>query len=127
MKNKILFFLIIIFLFKCIYNGDPVSEMKADEEHESDCYLTQNPQSTSDCLNREVFEDDEICCLFEIENHKKESITLCSGLTEFQYNHIKLYVKEKMDELLYRDLHIHCKSFILKTNFLLLLFFYIYF
>lgn len=127
MKNKILFFLIIIFLFKCIYNGDPISEMKADEETESDCYLTQNPQSTSDCLNREVFEDDEICCLFEIENHKKESITLCSELTEFQYNHIKLYVKEKMDELLYRDLHIYCKSFILKTNFLLLLFFYIYF
>ena len=125
MKNKILFFLIIIFLFGYINNGDPVSEMKADEETESDCYLTQNPQSTSDCLNREVFEDDEICCLFEIENHKKESITLCSGLTEFQYNHIKLYVKEKMDELLYRDLHIHCKSFILKTNFLLLLFFYI--
>ena len=123
MKNKILFFLIIIFLFKCTYNGDPISEMKADEETESDCYLTQNPQSTSDCLNREVFEDDEICCLFEIENHKKESITLCSGLTEFQYNHIKLYVKEKMDELLYRDFHIYCDSFTLKISFLFLLFF----
>ena len=123
MKNKILFFLIIIFLFKCIYNGDPISEMKADAETESDCYLTQNPQSTSDCLNREVFEDDEICCLFEIENHKKETIRTCSGLTEFQYNHIKLYVKEKMDELLYRDFHIYCDSFTLKISFLFLLFF----
>ena len=123
MKNKILFFLIIIFLFKCIYNGDPISEMKADEETESDCYLTPNPQSTSDCLNREVNEDDERCCLFEIENHKKETIRTCSGLTEFQYNHIKLYVKEKMDELLYRDFHIHCDSFIIKISYLFLLFF----
>ena len=96
----------------------PVSELKADEETESDCYNTQNPQSKDDCLKREVAEGDEYCCLFEIETHKKKTEKRCSGLTEFQYNHIKLYVKEKMDELLYRNFHIHCNSLKL-TNSLL--------
>ena len=29
-------------------NGDPVSELKADEETESDCYMTANPQNKNE-------------------------------------------------------------------------------
>ena len=102
------FYFLIVFLFGFIYNGDPISELKADEETDSPCFNTPNPQSTEDCINREVAEDDEYCCFFEIENHKKQIEKKCAGLSEFQYKHIKLYVKEKMDELLYRDLNIYC-------------------
>ena len=129
MKFNILYFIIIFVSFKYILNGDPVSELKADEETESDCYMTANPQNKNDCLEREVAEGDSYCCLFEIETHKKKTEKRCSGLTEFQYNHIKLYVKEKMDELLYRNFHIHCNSLKLKYKllnifiFLLILFF----
>ncbi len=123
MEIKFIFILLLFVLFGHVYNGDPVSEMKADEESESECFNTPHPENTEDCINKEVHEDDKKCCLFEIENHKKETIRTCSGLTEFQYNHIKLYVKEKMDELLYRDFHIYCDSFTLKISFLFLLFF----
>ena len=116
MKFNFLYFIIIFVSFKFILNGDPVSELKADEETESDCYKTANPQSKNDCLEREVAEGDSYCCLFEIETHKKKTEKRCSGLTSFQYNHIKLYVKEKMDELLYRNFHIHCNSLKLKNK-----------
>ena len=124
MKFIFLICVIIFASFRYIMNGDPVSELKADEETESDCYNTQNPQSKDDCLKREVAEGDEYCCLFEIETHKKKTEKRCSGLTEFQYNHIKLYVKEKMDELLYRNFHIHCNSLKL-TNSLLIVFIFL--
>ena len=123
MDNKILFLLFLLFGY--IYNGDPIAELKADEETDSECINTQSPQQTSDCVDKGVSEDDEYCCFFEIENHKKEEIKLCAGLTEFQYDHIKLYVKEKMDELLYRDLNIHCDSSILKIIYYLFLYFLI--
>ena len=123
MEIKFLFFITFLFLFGFVINGDPVSEMKADEENESECFHTQHPEKTQDCISKQVHEDDDKCCLFEIENHKEEIIKVCSGLTAFQYDHIKLYVKEKMDELLYRDFHIHCDSFILKISYLFLLFF----
>jgi hypothetical protein len=114
MGHKILFLCLLFFLFEFIYNGDPVSELKANEETDSDCYKTINPQSENDCIEKESAEDDEYCCLFEIETHKKKKEKLCAGLTEFQYKHIKLYVKEKMDELLYRDLHIYCNFSMIK-------------
>ena len=116
MKNNFLFFFILFYLFELILNGDPVSELKADEETDSECYNTVDPQKVEDCTNRKVAEGDEYCCLFDIETHKKKNIKRCSGLTEFQYLHIKLYVKEKMDELLYRNFHIHCDSLILKSR-----------
>ena len=65
MKFNFLYFIIIFVSFKFILNGDPVSELKADEETESDCYKTANPQSKNDCLEREVAEGDSYCCLFE--------------------------------------------------------------
>ena len=73
--------------------------------------------------NKESAEEDEYCCFFEIETHKKVKVNKCAGLTKFQYDHIKLYVKEKMDELLFRDLHIHCNSSTIKIFYLFLLFF----
>ena len=118
MKFNFLYIIIIFVSFKFILNGERVSELKADEETESDCYLTANPQNKNDCLEREVAEGDSYCCLFEIETHKKKTEKRCSGLTDFQYHHIKLYVKEKMDELLYRNFHIYCKSLKLKNNLL---------
>ena len=120
MENKILFFISILLIFKYI-NNNGVAELKAEEETSSECYNTNSPKSEKDCIDREVDEGDEYCCLFEIETHKKQNIKRCSGLTEFQYNHIKLYVKEKMDELLYRDFHIHCDSFLIKFNFSIIL------
>jgi hypothetical protein len=122
MVYKILNLIIILFLFAFIINGDPVSELKADEENYSECFKTSNPKGKSDCLEKEVAEDDTYCCFFEIETHKKKKEQKCAGLTEFQYNHIKLYVKEKMDELLYRDLHIDCNSVIIKICYSLFLF-----
>lgn len=122
MENKILFFISILLIFKYI-NNNGVAELKAEEETISECYNTNSPKSEKDCIDREVDEGDEYCCLFEIETHKKQNIKRCSGLTAFQYNHIKLYVKEKMDELLFRDLHIHCNSSTIKIFYLFLLFF----
>ena len=116
MKFNYVYCIIIFVSFKYIMSGDPVSELKADEETESDCYKTSNPQSKEDCLQREVAEGDEYCCLFEIETNKKEKKKRCAGLTVFQYENIKLYVKEKMDQLLYRDLYIHCDSIILQGD-----------
>ena len=122
--------LIILFsLIKIVFNGIPVAELKIDEETESECYNTANPESVDDCIDREIDEEDTFCCLFEIETHRKEKKKRCAGLTQFQYDHIKLYVKEKMDQLLYRDLNIYCNSllitkrnfFIVFTLFLLLL------
>ena len=122
--------LIILFcLIKIVFNGIPVAELKVDEETESECYNTANPESVDDCIDREIDEEDTFCCLFEIETHRKEKKKRCAGLTQFQYDHIKLYVKEKMDQLLYRDLNIYCNSllitkrnfFIVFTLFLLLL------
>ena len=123
MDKKILFLIILIVLIGFILNGDPISELKADEETDSECYNTPEPKSQNDCVDKEVSEYDDYCCYFEIENNKKQNIQICAGLTEFQYKHIKLYVKEKMDELLYRDLHIHCNSSFLKLTYLLFLFF----
>ncbi len=91
-------------------SGDPVSELKADEETTSECVNTQNPANKEECLTKATLEEDKYCCLFEIESHKKEKKSFCSALSEFQYLHIKLYVKEKMDELLYRNFDIHCNS-----------------
>lgn len=122
MDNRILFLLFLI--FGNIYNGG-IAELNAEEETESECVNTPSPQQTSDCVNKNILEDDAYCCFFEIENHKKQEIKKCAGLTEFQYYHIKLYVKEKMDELLYRDLNIHCYSSILKITSYLFLFFLI--
>ena len=122
--------LIILFcLIKIVFNGIPVAELKIEEETESECYNTANPESVDDCIDREIDEEDTFCCLFEIETHRKEKKKRCAGLTQFQYDHIKLYVKEKMDQLLYRDLNIYCNSllitkrnfFIVFTLFLLLL------
>lgn len=123
MENKIIYLYILFFLFQFIYNGNPVSELKADEETDSDCYNTENPKSQDDCINRGLAQDDSYCCLFEIETHKKNKEKICSGLTEFQYTHIKLYVKEKMDELLFRDLHIHCNFSMIKISYLFFLIF----
>ena len=96
-------------------NGEAVSESKDDEETTSECYLTESPTKKEDCLEKGVAEDDTFCCLFEIENIRKVKTKVCRGLTQFQYDHIKLYVKEKMDELLYRDLVIRCSSLMLKN------------
>ena len=113
--------LIILFsLIKIVFNGIPVAELKIDEETESECYNTANPESVDDCIDREIDEEDTFCCLFEIETHRKEKKKRCAGLTQFQYDHIKLYVKEKMDQLLYRDLNIYCNSLLItKRNFLI--------
>ena len=113
--------LIILFcLIKIVFNGIPVAELKIDEETESECYNTENPQSVDDCIDREIDEEDTFCCLFEIETLRKEKKKRCAGLTQFQYDHIKLYVKEKMDQLLYRDLNIYCNSLLItKRNFLI--------
>ena len=113
--------LIILFcLIKIVFNGIPVAELKIDEETESECYNTENPQSVDDCIDREIDEEDTFCCLFEIETLRKEKKKRCAGLTQFQYDHIKLYVKEKMDQLLYRDLNIYCDStLITKERFLI--------
>ena len=112
--------LIILFcLIKIVFNGIPVAELKIDEETESECYNTENPQSVDDCIDREIDEEDTFCCLFEIETLRKEKKKRCAGLTQFQYDHIKLYVKEKMDQLLYRDLNIICNSILItKERFL---------
>ena len=113
--------LIILFcLIKIVFNGIPVAELKIDEETESECYNTENPQSVEDCIDREIDEEDTFCCLFEIETLRKEKKKRCAGLTQFQYDHIKLYVKEKMDQLLYRDLKINCNSKIIYENMLLI-------
>ena len=113
--------LIILFcLIKIVFNGIPVAELKIEEETESECYNTANPDSVDDCIDREIDEEDTFCCLFEIETHRKEKKKRCAGLTQFQYDHIKLYVKEKMDQLLYRDLNIYCNSLLItKRNFLI--------
>ena len=113
--------LIILFcLIKIVFNGIPVAELKIDEETESECYNTENPQSVEDCIDREIDEEDTFCCLFEIETLRKEKKKRCAGLTQFQYDHIKLYVKEKMDQLLYRDLNIYCNSILItKERFLI--------
>ena len=113
--------LIILFsLIKIVFNGIPAAELKIDEETESECYNTANPESVDDCIDREIDEEDTFCCLFEIETHRKEKKKRCAGLTQFQYDHIKLYVKEKMDQLLYRDLNIYCNSLLItKRNFLI--------
>ena len=109
-----------IFLLKIVLNGTPVAELKIEEETESECYNTENPQSVDDCIDREIDEEDTFCCLFEIETLRKEKKKRCAGLTQFQYDHIKLYVKEKMDQLLYRDLKINCNSKIIYENMLLI-------
>ena len=127
MEYKLLNLINILLLFEFIINGDPVSELKADEESYSECYKTTDPKGISDCKEKKVAEEDTYCCLFEIETQKKTKEQKCAGLTEFQYNHIKLYVKEKMDELLYRDLHIDCKSLILKMCYFLFLFLFLLF
>ena len=113
--------LIILFcLIKIVFNGISVAELKIEEETESECYNTANPDSVDDCIDREIDEEDTFCCLFEIETHRKEKKKRCAGLTQFQYDHIKLYVKEKMDQLLYRDLNIYCNSLLItKRNFLI--------
>ena len=123
MEKRIIFFLIIFFLLVFINNGDPVAELNADEETDSDCFNTIDPKSEEDCVDKESAEEDEYCWFFEIETHKKLKVKKCAGLTKFQYDHIKLYVKEKMDELLFRDLHIHCNSSMIKIYYLFLLFF----
>ena len=112
--------IILLSLIKIVFNGIPVAELKIDEETESECYNTANPESVDDCIDREIDEEDTFCCLFEIETHRKEKKKRCAGLTQFQYDHIKLYVKEKMDQLLYRDLNIYCNSLLItKRNFLI--------
>ena len=113
-------YLILIILFKIVLNGIPVAELKSEEETESECFNTINPNNVDDCINKDIVEEDKYCCLFEIETHRKEKKKRCAGLTEFQYNHIKLYVKEKMDQLLYRDLKIKCNSTLININILLL-------
>ena len=113
-------YLILIILFKIIINGIPVAELKIDEETESECYNTQDPNNIDDCKDKEIDEEDKYCCLFEIETLRKKKTKRCAGLTEFQYNHIKLYVKEKMDQLLYRDLKINCNSSLININMLLI-------
>jgi len=115
MKMIILF---LLYFIKYIYSGIVVSEPYRDEETESECVNTKNPKESSECFNKAVLEEDKYCCLFEIETHKKEVIKTCSALDEFQYNHIRLYVKEKMDELYYRDFHINCNSLIIGKNML---------
>ena len=110
--------IIFAFLFKIVFNGIPVAELKIEEETESECYNTPNPEKFEDCIDKEIDEDDTFCCLFEIETHRKEKRKRCAGLTQFQYDHIKLYVKEKMDQLLYRDLNIYCYSLITKKRLL---------
>ena len=115
-QNKMNYLILFLFLFKIVFNGTPVAELKAEEETESECYNTPNPENEEDCLDQEVIEGDKYCCLFEIETNKKEKKKRCAGLTVFQYENIKLYVKEKMDQLLYRDLYIHCDSIIIKKN-----------
>ena len=113
-------YLILIILFKIIINGIPVAELKIDEETESECYNTVEPKNIDDCKDKDIDEEDKYCCFFEIETLRKEKKKRCAGLTEFQYNHIKLYVKEKMDQLLYRDLNIYCNSLLIaKRNFLI--------
>ena len=108
--------IIILLLLKIVLNGIPVAELKIEEETDSECYNTPNPNSVSDCIDKEIDEEDTYCCLFEIETHRKEKKKRCAGLTAFQYDHIKLYVKEKMDQLLYRDLNIHCNSLIISKK-----------
>ena len=113
-------YLILIFLLKIVLNGTPVAELKIEEETESECYNTVNPNIIDDCIDQDIDEEDKYCCLFEIETQRKEKKKICAGLTEFQYNHIKLYVKEKMDQLLYRDLNIYCNSILItKERFLI--------
>ena len=109
-------YLILIILFKIVLNGIPVAELKSEEETESECFNTINPNNVDDCINKDIVEEDKYCCLFEIETHRKEKKKRCAGLTVFQYENIKLYVKEKMDQLLYRDLYIHCDSILIKKN-----------
>ena len=111
-----LLLLIFLFLFKIVFNGISVAELKNQEETESECFNTIDPQSVNDCIDKDIDEDDTFCCLFEIETHRKEKKKKCAGLTEFQYEHIKLYVKEKMDQLLYRDLSINCHSSIIMNK-----------
>ena len=120
--------LIILFcLIKIVFNGIPVAELKIDEETESECYNTENPQSVDDCVDREIDEEDTFCCLFEIETLRKEKKKRCAGLTQFQYDHIKLYVKEKMDQLLYRDLNIYCNSILIaKERFLIVFYLFLF-
>ena len=113
-------YLILLILFKIILNGIPVAELKIEEETESECYNTVEPKNIDDCKDKEIDEEDKYCCFFEIETLRKEKKKRCAGLTEFQYNHIKLYVKEKMDQLLYRDLKINCNSKIIYENMLLI-------
>ena len=113
-------YLILIFLLKIVLNGTPVAELKIEEETESECYNTVNPNIIDDCIDQDIDEEDKYCCLFEIETQRKKKKKICAGLTEFQYNHIKLYVKEKMDQLLYRDLKINCNSKIIYENMLLI-------
>ena len=115
LKNLILVYTFIS-MINFSKNGDPVSELKADEETTSECYNTSSPTKKEDCIDQEVADGDKYCCLFDIETFKKKKVKVCRGLTEFQYDHIKLYVKEKMDELLYRELNIRCDSFILKKS-----------
>ena len=122
MGNKILFPLIVVSLIGTVYNGQKVSQLNANEERNSQCANTK-PNSKQDCYDKDIDEDDDICCYFEIENHRKEKEIKCAGLTMFQYNHIKLYVKEKMDELLYRDLNIYCNSSMNKNIFIILILF----
>ncbi len=107
--------------------GQPVSELKADEETESECFNTQNPKKKEDCIGKEVVEGDAYCCLFKVEDHKKNKKNYCAALTEFQYQHIKLYVKEKMDELLFRNYDIHCDSYITKFQIYLFIFIFFFF
>ena len=114
-------YLILLILFKIILNGIPVAELKIEEETESECYNTVEPKNIDDCKDKDIDEEDKYCCFFEIETLRKEKKKRCAGLTEFQYNHIKLYVKEKMDQLLYRDLKINCKSNLINMNMNILL------
>ncbi len=115
MKNK-KYIIIFLLLIRLVFNGINVAELKTEEETDSECYNTQNPNSINDCIDQEIDEEDSYCCLFEIETHRKEKKKRCAGLTQFQYEHIKLYVREKMENLLYRNLDIHCNSLILNKK-----------
>ena len=60
----------------------------------------------------------EYCCYY-----KNGDSTSCIGLTKYQYDHIKDFVKySKLTENVKDDAEIDCKSFYLEFNILVLLF-----
>ena len=68
--------------------------------------------------DHEKDEKQEYCCYY-----KNGDYTACTGLTKYQYEHIKDYAKyKKLTSNVKDDAEIDCKSFYLEFNILILLF-----